>query len=185
MPRFSYAELLSRPEDEGWELHDGTLVARSPAPTTRHQRVVGELHRQIANYLVDRPGEVFTAPFDVRLAAAGEPPEKVRTVVQPDLVVVCDSSRLDERGLQGGPDWVIEVLSPSTSARDQTTKLAFYEAHGVQHTWLVHPIDRVVTVYTYDEATGRYGRPAIHETKGRLCSGLFPELAIEWDRVLG
>ncbi|MCA9708934.1 MAG: Uma2 family endonuclease [Myxococcales bacterium] len=180
---FTYADVLTWPEDERWELHEGVPVSMSPAPSTTHQRFVGELFRQVANFLVGRPCEVFTAPFDVRLAAPGTPPAEVDTVVQPDLVVVCDASRLDERGYQGGPDWVIEVLSPSTSARDQITKLAYYEAHGVLHYWLVHPVDRLVTVYTRPDAGGPFGRPAISETRGRLPSGLFDALTIDWDLV--
>ncbi|MCX4247836.1 Uma2 family endonuclease [Paraliomyxa miuraensis] len=179
--RFTYADVLTWPEDERWELHEGLPVAMSPAPSTAHQRVVGELFRQIANFLVGRPCEVFAAPFDVRLGAANAPPRDIRTVVQPDLTVICDTSGLDERGFQGGPDWVIEVLSPSTSARDQITKLAYYEAYGVRHYWLVHPLDHLVTVYARDDIDRPFPRPAISETKGKLTSGLFPELVIDWE----
>lgn len=181
----TYADLLTWPEDERWELHDGAPVSMSPAPSTTHQRFVGELHRQIANFLVDRPCEVFTAPFDVRLGAANAPPKDIKTVVQPDLSVICDSTHLDERGYQGGPDWVIEVLSPSTSARDQITKLAYYEAYGVLHYWLVHPIEHVVTVYARPDASQPFARPAVRETKGQLPSGLFDALTIDWDLLPG
>ncbi|MEX1365467.1 MAG: Uma2 family endonuclease [Nannocystaceae bacterium] len=181
--RFTYADVLRWPPDERWELHDGVAVSMSPAPSTSHQRVVAELLRQIANFLVDRPCEVFTAPFDVRLADRDVPPQEVRTVVQPDLVVLCDPERLDERGYQGGPDWVIEVLSPSTSARDQITKLAYYEAYGVRQYWLVHPVDRLVTVYSRDDVGQPFGRAAILETKGQQPSGLFDALSIDWDRL--
>lgn len=181
--RFTYADLLAWPEAERWELHEGVPVSMSPAPSTLHQRVVGELHRQIANFLVGRPCEVFTAPFDVRLAPPETPHDGVNTVVQPDLTVVCDEARLDERGYQGAPDWVIEVLSPSTSARDQVTKLAYYEAHGVLYYWLVHPTDHVVTVYARDDATKPFGRPRVSETIGPLASGRFEGLSIDWDLV--
>lgn len=181
--RFTYADVLTWPEDERWELHEGTPVSMSPAPSTVHQRFVGELHRQIANFLVDRPCEVFVAPFDVRLAAANAPPRDVKTVVQPDLTIICDTSGLDERGFQGGPDWVIEVLSPSTSARDQITKLAYYEAYEVEHYWLVHPIESLITIYSREDGTRPFPRPAIHETKGRLPSGLFDALTIDWDLI--
>jgi len=181
--RFTYADLLTWPEDERWELHEGVPVSMSPAPSTSHQRVAGELFRQIANFLVDRPCEVFAAPFDVRLAPVDAPPEQVDTVVQPDLTVVCDATRLDERGYQGGPEWVIEVLSPSTSARDQITKLAFYEAHGVRHYWMVHPIEHVLTVYTRRDPAQPFDRPRVSEMQGQQPSGVFDALTIDWDRL--
>lgn len=181
--RFTYADVLRWPEEERWELHDGNPVSMSPAPATVHQRVVGELYRQIANFLVERPCQVFVAPFDVRLAASDAAPEQVRTVVQPDITVICNDAGLDEHGFQGSPDWVIEVLSPATSARDQITKLRLYENAGVKHYWLVHPTEHVVTVYSRLDPTERFGRPRVSETKGQLGSGLFEQLSIDWDLV--
>ncbi len=179
----TYADVLTWPEDERWELYDGTPVAMSPALSTTHQRFVGELYRQIANFLVDRHCEVFIAPFDVRLGAANAPPRDIKTVVQPDLSIICDTSGLDERGYQGGPDWVIEVLSPSTSARDKITKLAYYEAYGVRHYWLVHPIEHLVTIYARTDPTSPFGPPGTDETTGTRPSGLFDGLTIDWERV--
>ncbi len=106
-------------------------------------------------------------------------------MVQPDLVVLCDLAGLDEHGFQGTPEWIIEVLSPSTSARDQITKLALYEAYGVRCYWLVHPIDHVVTVYTRLASGEGFGRPRVSETKGRLESGVLEGLVIDWDRLPG
>ncbi|PRQ01135.1 Uma2 family endonuclease [Enhygromyxa salina] len=142
---------------------------------------MGELYRQIANFLIDRPFKVFVGPFDVRLGPSGAAPDQVDTVVQPDLAVICDRAGLDEHGFQGGPDWVIEVLSPSTAARDQVTKLRYYETHGVKHYWLVHPIEHVVTVYSRPDSTARFGRPQVSETKGQLASGMFDGLSIDWE----
>lgn len=181
--RFTYADVLRWPEDERWEVIEGAPQAMSPASSTAHQRFAGELFRQIANFLVDHPCQVFMAPFDVRLAAAGTPSDEVTTVVQPDVVVLCDLAGLDERGFQGTPTWIIEVLSPATSARDQITKLALYEAHGVRCYWLVHLVDHVVTAYTrLPDGTG-FGRPRVSETKGQLASGVLDGLIIDWDRL--
>jgi Uma2 family endonuclease len=179
--RFTYADVLRWPEEERWELHEGAPIAMSPAPATVHQRVGGELYRQIANFLVERPCQVFVAPFDVRLAASNTTPEQVDTVVQPDITVICNQAGLDERGFQGSPDWLIEVLSPATSARDQVTKLRLYENAGVKHYWLVHPIERVVTVYSRSDPAVPFGRPQVSETTGQLASGLFEELSINWE----
>ena len=102
--------------------------------------------------------------------------------MQPDIAVICDRDKLDDRGCRGAPDWVIEVLSPSTAAKDQIQKLAIYEWAGVREVWLVHPADRVVSVYTLD-AEQRYGKPAIHETAGSLTPDVFPDLLIDWGLV--
>ncbi len=176
---FTYADYCGWPGDERWELIDGEAYAMA-APGLAHQTVVGELFRQIANHLVGKPCRPFVAPFDVRLPRGDEADTEVTTVVQHDISVICDPTKLDERGCRGTPDWIIEVLSPSTAAKDQIQKLAAYERAGVREVWLVHPTDRVVIVYTLN-AAGGYGKPAIHETAGTLAPGLFPDLAIEWD----
>ena len=175
---FTYADYRAWPEDERWELINGEAYAMA-APGLAHQTVVGEMFRQIANHLVGKPCRPFVAPFDVRLPRGKEADDDVTTVVQPDISVICDPAKLDERGCRGAPDWVIEVLSPSTAAKDQIQKLAAYERAGVREVWLVHPTDYVVIVYTLS-AAGSYGKPAIHETRETLAPGLFPGLLIEW-----
>jgi len=181
MPVFTYADYCAWPEDERWELIDGEAYAMA-APSRIHQTTVGELFRQVANYLMDKPCRPFIAPFDVRLPDRQEADDAVTTVVQPDISVICGPDKLDERGCRGAPDWVIEVLSPSTAAKDQIEKRDSYERAGVREFWLVHPTDHVVTIYTLD-AERRYGKPAIHATTGLLASNLFPELQIDWRLV--
>jgi len=144
--RHTYGEYLAWPEDVRYELIEGEAYLMSPAPTVGHQRLVLELARQIADALEGGECEVFVAPFDVRLPRADEPDGDIDTVVQPDLTVVCDPGKIDERGCRGAPDWVVEVLSPATAAHDQTVKLAAFERAGVKECWFVHPTDRTVAV---------------------------------------
>lgn len=179
--RHSYGEYCTWPEDVRHELIDGMAYAMSPAPARVHQRLVVELLRQIADALEGGPCEVNVAPFDVRLPEADEADDDIVTVLQPDITVVCDPTKLDAAGCRGAPDWVIEVLSPYTAAHDQTVKLAAFERHGVKECWLVHPTDRVVSVYTLSD--GEYGRPAIHELEGQLVSTAVPAVEIDWARV--
>jgi Uma2 family endonuclease len=178
----TYADYLQWPEEARYELIDGQAFAMAPAPTRRHQEVVGELFRQIANALEDSPCRPYIAPFDVRLPRADERDEEIDTVVQPDLSVICAKDRLDERGCRGAPDWIIEVLSPATAGHDQIVKRAIYERAGVREYWLVHPTDRIVTIYLLEN--GAYGKPAVYELQGTTAAVTLPQVVIDWARVL-
>lgn len=180
--RHTYGEYLTWPEDVRYELIAGEAYLMAPAPSPAHQRLVLELGRQIADALEGRRCEVFIAPFDVRLPRADEADEAVDTVVQPDLSIVCDPAKIDQRGCRGAPDWVIEVLSPATAAHDQTVKLAAYERAGVPECWFVHPTDRTVMVYRL--AGAAYGRPALTELQGSLAAQAVAGVTIDWARAL-
>jgi Uma2 family endonuclease len=181
-PPFTYADYLNFPADERWELIRGEAYAMGPAPNTLHQQVAGELFRQIANFLHNRLCEVFSAPFDVRLPQTDAADEHIETVVQPDITVICNPDKIDERGCLGAPDWIIEILSPATAAKDQIIKRALYEQHGVTEYWLVHPVDRIVTVYRLQDGKC-YGKPDLYETTGQLPSTLFADFIVDWDAV--
>ncbi|HLA35466.1 MAG TPA: Uma2 family endonuclease [Rhodocyclaceae bacterium] len=179
--RYTYADYVGWPEDVRYELIDGCAYAMSPAPTRRHQDLVLEIARQIANALKGAPCRPYIAPFDVRLPHANEVDDAIDTVVQPDISVICDPSKLDDRGCRGAPDWIIEVLSPSTAGHDQIVKRALYERAGVREYWLVHPVDNVVTIYLLEN--GSYGKPAIQALSGTSTSTLLPRLVIDWTLV--
>ncbi|MBI5329176.1 MAG: Uma2 family endonuclease [Betaproteobacteria bacterium] len=175
---YTYADYAAWPDDVRYELIDGEAYAMAPAPTRTHQLLVGELFAQVYNALKGKPCQPFVAPFDVRLPHADEADERVDTVVQPDVLVVRDPAKVDERGVRGAPDWVAEVISPSSAAHDQITKLALYERAGVLEYWLLHPTDRLVTVYRLVD--GRYGRPEISEMKDSLALGVLPAVTVDW-----
>lgn len=124
----------------------------------------------------------YVAPLDVRLPKYGEADDQIDTVVQPDVLVVCDLEKLDERGMRGAPDWIAEVLSPSTAGHDQIVKLPIYEQRGVRELWLIHPIDRTLTLHRLEG--GRYGLPITLELKGRTAISALPGVSIDWDRFL-
>lgn len=177
----TYGDYLTWPDDVRYELVDGVAYLMSPAPNRVHQEWAGEIYHQARVALDGNPCRAYIAPFDVRLPKSDEADEKTDTVVQPDVFVVCDASKLDDRGMRGAPDWVVEVLSPGTAGHDQTVKLAAYERAGVPEVWFVHPTDWVVTVYRLE---GRaYGRPAIHEMKGELAVSILPAIKIDWERL--
>lgn len=178
---YTYGDYLKWPDEVRYELIDGAAYLMT-GPLRRHQEVLGELFFQVRNALAGTPCRPYLAPFDVRLPIGDEADEFVKTVVQPDLSVICDRRKLDERGCRGAPDWVVEVLSPTTAGHDQTVKLGVYERAGVRELWFVHPTDHLVTIYT-PGADGIYVRPAIYETLGETAVGVLPEVRIDWARV--
>ncbi len=179
---FTYADYLKWPDDERWELIDGEPYAMSPAPTISHQTLVGQLFRQIDEALDGAPCRALIAPVDVLLPSPNEADDQAATVVQPDILVVCDPEKFTERNVRGAPDWIIEVLSPATARHDHLTKRALYERAGVREYWLVHPVDRIVTVYTLKD--GQYGGPEIAEMAGERAPTIFPEIVIRWQPIL-
>ncbi len=154
---YSYKDYLTWNWDEMVELIKGKIYKMSPAPSSRHQVISGELFRQISNFLLKKKCKVFSAPFDVRLPSPtkSKADKEIYTVVQPDLCVVCDPAKIDERGCIGAPDWIIEILSISTSAKDLNQKFDVYEEAGVKEYWVVHPQEQTIFVYLLDE-NGKY-----------------------------
>lgn len=179
---YTYADYLQWPEDVRYELIDGVPYLMAPAPLIEHQDIAGEIFRQLANQLVGKPCRPYIAPVDVRLPRQNEADAAIDTVVQPDVLVVCDPSRIDRRGVRGAPDWLVEVLSPSTAAHDQIAKRRIYERAGVREYWLVHPGDRTLTVYALVD--GQYGRPEIYELKDETPIGVLPGVVIAWDALV-
>jgi Uma2 family endonuclease len=179
----TYGDYLTWSRTYGDELIDGTAyVSEPPAPAYLHQGMVGELYRQAANALEDKPCRVFVAPFDVRLPKSTEPDDEVDTVVQPDVLIVSDLKKFDARGMRGPPDWVAEVLSPSTARHDRTRKLSAYERAGVREVWLIDPIGRLLTIYRLE--AGSYGRATLLELNGQTQITAVPDVTIDWARVL-
>ncbi len=178
---YTYRDYLTWPDDVRCELIDGKVYMMSPAPLLSHQDVAGEIFRQTANQLLGKSCRTFMAPVDVRLPKSAEADEETDSIVQPDVLVVCDSTKLDRRGVRGAPDWVVEVLSPSTAGRDQIEKRRLYERHGVREYWLVHPTDRLLTMYRLNE--GEYGKPDIVELQGITPVAILPDVAIDWDTL--
>ena len=174
LERYSYRDYLSWPEGERWELIDGVAYAMAPAPYRAHQGIVGELHRQFANYLLDGPCRVYAAPFDVKFNADAD--DAAPTVLEPDLVVCCDPNKLTPQGIHGAPDLVVEVLSPGSAIADRKHKFAVYERSGVEEYWIVD--SKVVEVYRPDDR-GCYRRVGAFGPDESITPGRFPDLSID------
>jgi len=155
---YTYADYASWNTENRYELIDGMPYMMSPAPLRAHQGISSNLHREIAIFLKGKTCRIFAAPFDVRLnAAAGD-----NTVVQPDLVVICDRSKLNDTGCSGAPDMVIEILSKSSASRDIVLKFNQYLKAGVREYWIVDPDSKTVRVNILEN--GRYYASAYAET---------------------
>jgi len=181
--RYSYADYLTWSDEERWELIDGIPYDMSPAPGVVHQRLSGELFRQLANFLKGKPCQVFSAPFDVRLSDKTQTSDNyIDTVVQPDLLVVCDKTKLDGKGCNGAPDLIIEILSPSTAAKDFKLKFELYERYGVKEYWMVHPAEQTLLVYKQDDK-GKYGVEDRYAGDDKVPVPMLGELIIDLGEV--
>ncbi|HUX42837.1 MAG TPA: Uma2 family endonuclease [Rectinemataceae bacterium] len=173
---YSYRHYCAWPEDERWELIAGTAYAMSPAPRRRHQGLAGALYVQLHHHFEDKPCRPYVAPIDVFLPEADEALADIDTVVQPDLLVVCDPTKLIDEGILGAPDFIIEILSPSSALRDQSEKRKLYEAKGVREYWIVNP--DTLEAFMYRLRDGAYGLPSVASLASATAVAIFPGLEL-------
>lgn len=149
--KYTYADYLEWDEDVRAEIMYGTVYMMS-APSTVHQRIAGRLFVKLSVFLEGKKCEAFIAPFGVRLFPKEDKTDD--TIVEPDIVVICDPSKIDERGCNGAPDLVIEILSPSNSRKERLMKFNLYLEAQVREYWVVSPETQDIEVYVFDN--GRY-----------------------------
>lgn len=159
---FTYGQYKTWPDEERWELIEGQAWSMSPAPLRGHQGIQAKLITELSVFLKGKPCKAYDAPFDVLLPRAGESDDEVDTVVQPDIVVYCDKSKLTDKGARGAPDLVSEILSPSTSKKDLNEKFKLYERSGVREYWVVDPGNRSIEVWRLG-TDGRYDSGDLRE----------------------
>ena len=177
---YSYADLLAWDDKTRYELYDGVPVALA-SPSKAHQSILGELYLQLANYLKGKKCKAYLSPFDVRLfEEKGDRPDDVDTVLQPDLLVVCDDNKVDRRGVHGAPDLIIEILSPSTAQYDRLVKFNLYQRAGVREYWIVDPTARMASVYTLEN--GHY-RAAAYGEDAAVPVGILNDCTIDLSTV--
>ncbi|MCD6397295.1 MAG: Uma2 family endonuclease [Spirochaetaceae bacterium] len=181
--KYTYADYKTWPDNERWELINGVAFSMSPAPKRNHQRVSIALSTQIFTALEGKPCEAYSAPMDVKLSALpGAEENDIDIVVQPDILVVCDPDKLDEDGCNGAPDWVIEILSPSTSYKDENEKLIIYEKFGVKEYWIIQPGSKMVFIYILNE-NGNYKKPEVAKNDEVVSSYAVPGVEIDLKKV--
>jgi Uma2 family endonuclease len=153
--KYSYADYLTWQMDEMVEIIKGKVFKpAAAAPRRIHQEVTLKVARKLADYLDQKPCKIFVAPFDVRLPVKSKRNEDIFTVVQPDICVVCDRSKLDDAGCIGAPDLIIEILSPGSNRKELKYKYEVYEESGVKEYWVIQPTEQTLLIYTLTK--GKY-----------------------------
>ena len=180
---YTYSDYLQFQFEEMVELIRGKVFKMTPAPKAIHQKISSELHGNIWAYLKDKPCSVYAAPFDVVLPLNNEKKENATTVVQPDICIICDQSKINEAGCLGAPDLIIEILSKSTSKKDFTDKYSIYEEVGVKEYWIVMPNERFVEVFHLQN--GKFQRIETYTETDKIASIIFPDLQIDLIEVFG
>jgi Uma2 family endonuclease len=183
---YSYADYLKWQFEERLELIRGKILKMSPGPNLKHQDISRELCRGFSVFFQrTQPCRFFNAPFDVRLydrKKSLKANKDIYTVVQPDILVVCDTKKLDEKGCLGAPDLIIEILSLGNSKREMKIKYELYEEAGVREYWLVYPYEESVTKFILNEKekfeyAGQYANDDI------ISASIFPELSIDLTEI--
>jgi Uma2 family endonuclease len=180
---YTYADYLLWHFKERVELIKGKVFKMSPAPSRKHQDVSMAITLILAKFLKNQPCKMYAAPFDVRLINYKESTEnnKIETVVQPDLCVICDENKLDDIGCLGAPDLIIEILSPGNSKKEKDIKFDLYEENNVKEYWIVNPTENTVLIYVIENE--RYiGLKPLTETS-ILQSSVFAKLKFPVKRI--
>ena len=171
--RHTWADYQKWPDEERWEIIDGEAYTMSPAPTTRHQAILGALAREFLNYFHNKKCTPFLSPIDIKLSE--------EDIVQPDIVVVCDKTQIKETHIEGAPSLAVEIISPSSAMQDRMRKMQLYAEAGVREYWIVTPYPLMVEIFLLDGKNYR-----IHKAFDRndiLASGIFRNLRINLKEV--
>lgn len=181
--QYTYADYLKWQFKERLELIRGYIYKMSPAPSRRHQAIVWNLNVGIGNFIKGHSCQAYAAPFDVRLPIKDKKSnQEITTVLQPDICVICDRSKLDDRGCVGAPDLVIEVLSPGNSEKEMKQKYNVYEESGVREYWVVYPDYEHVLIFLLD-GSGKFVGQHPRINGDLLQSFIFPGLTINLSEV--
>ncbi len=182
--RYTYADYLTWTDNIRRELIDGFVYILS-APRRIHAAVTSNILLSFGWFAKRGKGKckVYHAPFDVRLPLdGGIADDKIYTVVQPDIRVICDPKKLDDKGCLGAPDLIVEVLSPSTGKHDLNEKFNLYEATGVKEYWVVYPDSQALNVFIL-QPDGKYDKGTTYEKKGKVPVPIFKGLEIDMEEI--
>jgi len=179
---YSYADYMRFAFDERLEIIKGHLFRMSPAPSRIHQEILTNIFGPIYNILNGKQCRVYTAPFDVRLAKKTQDDKEVFTVVQPDIVVICDPNKLDKRGCIGAPDIVVEILLPGNNKKELVNKFEVYEEAGVKEYWIVSSSEETFFRYILDKE-GKFQPTKLLTTGEEVTTSVLPGFSLNLEEV--
>ena len=175
--KYSYADYLTWQLDEMVEIIKGRLFKMTAAPSRIHQKVAGKLYYYLYGFLKENPCEAYLAPFDVRLPKASIKNEEIYTVVQPDICVICDRSKLDDAGCLGAPDLIVEILSPGNNKKELLNKYEVYQESGVKEYWIIQPIEQTLLIYSL--LNGSYAPTRLLTSGDVVTSSVLPGFSLD------
>ena len=178
---YSYADYLTWTMDEMVELIKGKIFKMNAAPKRIHQKVSLKIAIKLYNFLEGKTCEVYEAPFDVRLPVKSKRNEAIFTVVQPDICVICDKSKLDDAGCIGAPDLIVEILSKGNNKKELVNKYEVYEESGVHEYWIIHPEEQTLLIYAL--VNGKYVPSKLFTTGDIVSSQIIKGFALNLDDV--
>ena len=178
---YSYADYYSWKFVERVELIEGIIFPMDIESNRLHQEISGILHLKLGNYLQQTKYHIYAAPFDVRFPNNSKKDSDIYTVLQPDLCVICDLSKLDDRGCNGAPDLVVEILSPSNSKKELKNKYEVYEEAGVKEYWVVFPVEKTMIIYTL--INEKYQPSRLFACGDIVTSSVLPGLSIDLEEL--
>ena len=176
---YTFADYLKWPFDERVELIKGKIFPMS-GPGTSHQRVSQRLSAKLYNFLENKSCEVFTAPFDIRWPRRSKEDKEILTVLQPDICVICDPSKIDEWGCIGDPDIVVEILSPGNYQKELKNKYEVYEEAGVLEYWIIHPEEKTFMKYSLN-VDGKFQLSHLLTLGDEITSSILPDFTLSLD----
>lgn len=179
---YTYADYLKWTFDERLELIKGYIFKMSPAPAEFHQRVSAIVGNELYNYFKGKPCKVYAAPFDVRLVRKSVTDKEIITVVQPDICVICDLSKIDKKGCLGAPDIVVEILSPGNNKTELKNKYEVYEEAGVKEYWIIEPQGKIFFRYILNEKE-KFESTRLLTIGDEVTTSLFPGFTLNLDEV--
>lgn len=174
--RYTYEDFINSPEGVLVEIIDGELYNMAP-PSRIHQKISGALYAEIYQYLKDKECEVYDAPFGVFLGENGQEIQE-RHCVKPDISVICDKMKLVDEGCLGSPDFIIEIVSPSSANLDYVRKLNLYNQYGVKEYWIVNPINETILVFLYEEQG--FGAPTTYTFQDTIKSAVLKNFSFDF-----
>jgi Uma2 family endonuclease len=182
--RYTYTDYLSWKFEEAVEIIKGKIMPMA-SPSVRHQKISWRLTLSLGVYLRNQKCQAFAAPFDVRLydkKKSAKANMEIFTVVQPDICIVCDETKLDDKGCKGAPDLVVEILSPGNSAKEMRLKKDLYEESGVKEYWIFDPEHETVHQFSLTKS-GKYGAANIYINTDSMDCVIFPEMKVDLTEI--